>query len=325
MTPMVSVIIPTFNRAPLVVNAIESVLAQTYKNYELIVVNDGSVDNTQEIVKPYGQRLRYFYQENRGASAAQNKGIELAKGEWISILADDDEWLPTKLQRQFEALDALGKDYDACFTNCQIDGNPDIQQTAFDLVGLPENEPFGFLDDPVRHVLAHDCVICIQSLLVRRRLVNEVGRFDDAMVVAEDTDLLLRLALKTKFCFVSEPLVKIDRSRSRERLMDLFSQNSEKMFSSKEHMFRKWLILPDLVDPQLRAQTEQHLQDLYLAWMLKKLYEFRFAEAFAKMRQAKEAGDSYLRILATLAFRAARKIWPPLSHQSHSAGQATPS
>jgi glycosyltransferase involved in cell wall biosynthesis len=308
LTPLVSVVIPTFNRAPLVVKAVESVFAQTHKDYEVVVVDDGSTDNTREVLEPHRQRLRYVYQANRGASAAQNAGIDFAEGEWISILADDDEWHPTKLERQFEALDALGEGFDACFTNCHIIGNPDIQQTAFELVGLAMDPSFGVLDDPVRHMLARDAVICVQSLLVRKSLVKELGGFDEAMVVAEDTDFLLRLALKTKFCFVSEPLVRIDRDPSRVRLMDLFSVHSDKMFSSQEYMYRKWLTLPDFRDPELRAQTLETLHNLYLAWMIRKLYQFRFSEAFAKMRQGREVGDGYLRILSRLASRAARKV-----------------
>jgi glycosyltransferase involved in cell wall biosynthesis len=310
---MVSVIIPTFNRAALLVKAIESVFAQTYKDYEVIVVDDGSVDNTREILKPYCHQLRYFYQQNRGASAAQNNGIELAKGEWISILASDDEWLPTKLERQLEVLSALGEDFRACITDCQFVGSHDLHQTAFELGGLKKYGSFGVLDNPVRYVLAHYAVIYVQSLLVRRSIINEIGGFDEAMVVAEDTDLSLRLAFKAKFCFVSEPLVRIDRATSRPRLFDLFSQNSEKMFSSKEHMFRKWLSLPEMTNPEVRVQIYQSLRSLYDDWTISKLYQFRFFEAFTKMRQAKRTGGSYSRILSKLASRAARRICAPLT------------
>src|SRR5215831_7640198 len=99
-SPSVSVVIPTFNRGCLVVRAIQSVLNQTYQDYEIIVVDDGSTDNTREKLRPYLGHIQYYYQENRGASSAQNEGIQLAKGEWISILGSDDTWLPNKLQSQ---------------------------------------------------------------------------------------------------------------------------------------------------------------------------------------------------------------------------------
>ncbi len=307
MMPLVSVVIPTFNRAGLVVNAIESVFDQTFKDYEVVVVDDGSTDNTREALEPYRRRIRYFYQTNRGASAAQNKGIELATGEWISILADDDEWLPTKLERQLEVLRQLGSDFGACFTNCEYTGNPAIRQTAFEIVGLRTQPVFGALDDPVRYILARDAVICVQSLLVRKSIVAEVGPFDEAMVVAEDTDLLLRLALRTRFCFVAEPLVRIDQNPARERLMDLIALNSEKMFSSLEHMYRKWLALPEM-DLDLRAQTLETLRDLYVAWTISELYQFRIAGALAKVKQGTEFGGGYSQMLSRLGSRAVQKI-----------------
>jgi glycosyltransferase involved in cell wall biosynthesis len=311
MTPLVSVVIPTFNRAGLVVNAIESVFAQTFKDYEVVVVDDGSTDNTREALEPYGRRIRYFYQTNRGASAAQNKGIELATGEWISILADDDEWLPTKLERQLEVLGQFGSDFGACFTNCEYTANSAIRQTTFEMVGLRTQPVFGALDDPVRYILARDVVIWVQSVLVRKSLVAEVGAFDEAMVVAEDTDLLIRLALRTRFCFVAEPLVRIDRNPARERLIDLFALNSEKMFSSLEHMYRKWLALPEM-DLDLRARTLENLGNLYLAWTIRNLYHCRIAGALAKVKKGSEFGGGYLHMLSRLAYRALRKICRPL-------------
>lgn len=312
MPPTVSVIIPTFNRSGRVGNAIESVLRQTYSDFEIVVVDDGSTDDTRERLEAYWGRIKYVHQQNRGASAAQNKGVALATGTWVSILADDDEWLPTKLEYQFEALARCPEQCGACFTDCQFVEDRDLQQTAFELCGLKKYGSFGSLDNPLRYVLARHAGIYVQSLLVRRSLVDELGGFDEAMVVAEDTDLLLRLALKTKFCFVSEPLVKIDRTNSRSRLSELFSQNSEKMFSSREHMFRKWLNLPEMTDPEIRPQISESLRDLYVAWTIRKLYQFRFLEAFAKTRQARSAGESYLRILSKLTVRAARKIYAPL-------------
>ena len=167
----------------------------------------------------------------------------------------------------------------------------------------------------LKYVLARHPVIWVQSLLVRRSLLNKLGGVDKTMVVAEDTDLLLRLALKTKFCFVSEPLVKIDRIPSRPRLTELFSLKSEKMFSSKEHMFRKWLSLPEMTNPEVQAQICESLRSLYDDWTIRKLYQFSFFEAFAKMREGRRMGDSFLRILSKLAFRAVRKVCTPLTRE----------
>lgn len=139
---MVSVVIPTFNRGEHLIGALESVFAQTHQDYEVIVVDDGSTDDTRRRLQPYVERIRYFYQDNQGASAARNKGIEFARGEWIATLGSDDVWSPTKLERQFEAITALGGDLGACFTDCQFAGNSSLRRTAFDLGGLDKEWPF---------------------------------------------------------------------------------------------------------------------------------------------------------------------------------------
>ena len=103
---MVSVIIPTFNRAYLLGRAVESVLSQTYNNYEIIVVDDGSDDGTGEIIESFNKRVRFFRIPHSGVSKARNTGIEKAKGDWISFLDSDDYWLPQKLEKQMTYLNA---------------------------------------------------------------------------------------------------------------------------------------------------------------------------------------------------------------------------
>ncbi len=105
MNPMlVSVIIPTYNRARTIERAVNSVLAQTWKEVEVIVVDDGSTDQTSEVLKVYGDKIRVIHQQNGGASAARNTGIKAATGEIISFLDSDDEWLPSKTERQVKLL-----------------------------------------------------------------------------------------------------------------------------------------------------------------------------------------------------------------------------
>lgn len=309
MKPTVSVVIPTFNRGEFVVNALESVFAQTYQDYEVIVVDDGSTDDTRDKLRPYMERIRYFYQKNQGASAARNKGIEVARGEWISTLDSDDVWLPTKLERQFEAISALGGDFGACFTDCQFAGDPSLHRTAFELGGLDKARSFGILDNPLYYVAFRRPVIWIQSLLIRRSLLSDLGGFDESLVVIQDTDLIFQLAMKTKFCFTAEPLVKVDRTPTRQGgLIDLLNNGDEKGFLDKEHMFKKWLRLPGVVDPAVRSRILERLQESYVDWIYRNIRQFRFWAAFEKIRLARELGTSRLEISSKLALRAGGAI-----------------
>lgn len=309
---MVSVVIPTFNRGEHLIGAVKSVLAQTYRDYEIIVVDDGSNDDTLLELKPYMGRIRYFYQQNQGAGSARNRGIEAAAGEWISMLDSDDVWLPTKLERQFEAIATLGRDFGACFTDCEFAGDTGLHQTVFELGGLDKGRSFGVLANPLYYVVFRRPVIRIPSLLVRRSLMDELGGFDETMTVAEDTDLLFRLALKTRFCFVAEPLVKIDRTPTRSTgLMELFYRGDEKAFCSKEHMYKKWLESAEAIDPAAGRRILELLRELYVEWAIRKIKQLRFREAFEKTRLAKEIGLSSLEIFSKMTSRAARKITRP--------------
>jgi glycosyltransferase involved in cell wall biosynthesis len=316
--PTVSVIIPTFNRSNLVVNALRSVLCQTYRDYEIIVVDDGSTDDTAEVLKPYIDRIQYVYQPNLGASAAQNKGVQVARGKWISILASDDLWLPTKLESQLKVVTTLGEDFGACFTNCDFFGNTHARPSAFEQAGLFEDLPSGPLEKPLKLILARHPAIYVQSLLVLRSLIESPNGFDERLVVAEDTDLLFRLAFNTKFCFVNERLVRIDRTPSRNvGLMELFSKSDDRAFGSLEHLFQKWICLPENTDPELRRTLEERLKLVYYDWLVAKLYRFRYVKAFEIAARIKAIGDNNKMIGRTLAYRAKRKI-SSLIDQFHS-------
>ena len=102
---MISVVIPAFDSEATIARAIESVLAQTYKDYEIIVVDDGSKDGTGDAVRAFGDKVNYIYQENAGVSVARNTALAAAKGEWIAFLDADDQWLPDKLEKQMQLLE----------------------------------------------------------------------------------------------------------------------------------------------------------------------------------------------------------------------------
>lgn len=316
MAPTVSVIIPTYNRSALLPKAIESVLAQTYKDYELIVIDDGSTDDTRERLKPYTERIRYFYQHNGGASAAQNKGIEVARGKWVSVLASDDVWLPTKLARQLETLAALGNEFGACFTDCSYMGDPSGRPSVFEQAGFRTNSEFGQLDNPARYILGTYPAIYFQSLIVLRSLLKEAKGFDDAIGVSEDRDLIFRLTFKTKFCFVSAPLVRIDATPSVSRLTDLLGHKDDQLYAWFEYRCKKWLALPELADRETRQIIQDELIGVYYGWVILKLNELRLADAIEKVNQIRRTGDGYFTIFFTLLVRAIRKLFRALRGRS---------
>jgi len=124
--PRISVIIPTYNSAHYICEAIDSVLSQTYKDYEIIVVDDGSKDNTKEVLKEYSEKIVYVYQDNAGVNAARTRGLKEAKGEYIALIDADDKWLPDKLREQVEFMD----------------GSPEINLVFSDFYNFNENGPF---------------------------------------------------------------------------------------------------------------------------------------------------------------------------------------
>ena len=306
-TPSVSVIIPTYNRSALLVNALESVLRQTYTDYELIVIDDGSTDDTRERLQPYMERIRYYYQENRGASAAQNSGVRIATGKWISILGSDDVWRPTKLARQFEVLSALGDEYGACVTNCDYIGNSGMSSTVFDEAGIKTDQAFGPLENPIQYIVKENG-ICVQSLLLLRTLFNELGGFDESLGLSEDRDLIFRLSFKTKFCFISAPLVSIDRTPGVQRLTGLLSRKDDQTFSWLELAHNRMLSQSALMDRKTCEIIQNELIGIYYGWAKERIGSLRLMIAIQIIKKIKHMGQSYPRIIWTLLSSAGSKV-----------------
>jgi glycosyltransferase involved in cell wall biosynthesis len=309
---LISVVIPTYNRAEAVCRAVRSVLDQTYSNIEVIVVDDGSTDDTQARLRQFGSQIQVITGRNAGASAARNRGIGVAHGKFIAFLDSDDRWLPQKLECQMKALRSLGEDYGVCFTDCRFVGSSDLNTSAFQLAGLQvqSHSEFSTLDSPLNWVLARNAVVYLQCLVVELGLMKEVQGLDEVMVVAEDTDLVFRLALKTKFCFVASELAEIDRTPGRpEGLMELFYQGADRMYESKLWMFKKWLSLPNLVDPGTRESILIAQQELLFEWAIQRMRRLKFRETFSTVKELRGAGVASFAIFSTLTRRAVRKLF----------------
>jgi len=195
--PIVTVVITAFNRAGVVVEAVDSVFAQTFTNLELIVVDDGSSDGTSSVLEPFSDRISYHWQENSGPSAARNRGIELAGGDFIAFLDSDDLWKPEKLARQMEFLDSHSK-YPICYTDeIWIRNGRRVNQ------GKRHRKYGGW----IFHRVLPLCIISPSSVLIRKQLFDDVGKFDETLPACEDYDMWIRVASKFQVGFIPEPLI----------------------------------------------------------------------------------------------------------------------
>lgn len=184
--PQVSVIIPTYNCARYLPEAIDSVLAQSFQDFEIIVIDDGSTDNTAEVLQSYGDRLRVIYQQNQGVALARNQGIQAAQGQWIAFLDADDVLLTHKLEAQIE-LAASYSDLGIIHSGWnRVDAEGNLLMTVKPWQEIPELTLESWLR--WKPVLP-------SAMLFRRQWLNQAGGFDPRFPPAEDTELVLRLAL----------------------------------------------------------------------------------------------------------------------------------
>ena len=200
MNSLVSIIIPVYNTGRYLKEAVDSAVNQIYKNKEIIVVDDGSTDNTKKVVEPYlnSGKMKYIYQENKGVAGARNTGIKAAKGEFIAFLDSDDIFLPDKIEKQVEILkNAPDFDIVCCVTGHFFDDDKENIRTF-------KNKPI--TDDQLKN-LSKGNFININTALVRRGIVEKI-LFDENLRTSEDWDFWIRVHLSGhKFLFHDDVLV----------------------------------------------------------------------------------------------------------------------
>jgi len=232
----VSVIIPTFNRATFLKTAIESVLRQNYDNFEIIITDDNSQDNTQGVVKEFSdKRIRYIRQKkNKGVSAARNTAIKVSEGEYIAFLDDDDEWLAEKLKKQVEIIEKCPAKVCGVYSNFFIIENsekkiakinPRIKDKRGNLF-----EQFA-LGNPIH----------TSTVLIRSECLENIGLFDESISYMEDRDLWIRLSEKWDFEFINEPLIMVHTHKKAKLSENLQWQTlgREKMLEKYNYLFNK--------------------------------------------------------------------------------------
>lgn len=200
MTPKISVIIPSYNRASVLPRALDSVLAQSFCGFEVIVVDDGSSDQTSEVLAGYQCRpnLKVFKTRNRGVSAARNLGIASSLGEWLAFLDSDDEWLPEKLQKQMNFVE----DNPSCRL---VHGEEIWIRNGRRVNPMKKHQKRGgdVFADAVRF-----CCISPSTVLIKRDLLQEVGLFREDFPVCEDFDLWLRISGLYPVGYIGDFLIK---------------------------------------------------------------------------------------------------------------------
>ena len=248
--PTVSVIIPTFNRAHSLKEALDSVLEQTYQDFELLVVDDGSNDHTRQMLAAYPGCVTYLFQENQGVSSARNLGIQTSQGTYIALLDSDDLWLPKKLERQIEIMEAEPA-LQLCHTEeIWIRRGVRVNQKK------KHQKQGGYIFPNCLPL----CVISPSSALIRRALFDEIGFFDESLPACEDYDLWLRICCRYPVHFIETPLITkrgghedqlsrkywgIDRFRVKAliKLLENETLTAEQDIQAREELCRKCEIL----------------------------------------------------------------------------------
>lgn len=217
--PRVTIIIPAYNKAAWTVKTVQSVLDQTYPDIEIIVVDDGSRDNTKEALAAFGDKIRYVYKENGGACSARNLGIRLAQGEFIGFLDCDDLYLPEKvvLSVQFlkEHPQAIFVHTDAYFID------------AHDATIGQYKHPWAKREGKIAHQLILKNFICNSTILVRRKALERAGYFDETIFTPADWDLWLRLSEVGEVGYLNKPLTKY-------RVVDNYTFNKLELAEKEE-------------------------------------------------------------------------------------------
>jgi glycosyltransferase involved in cell wall biosynthesis len=223
----ITVIIPTYNRASMIRESVASVLRQTFTDFEIIVVDDGSTDNTKAVVESFKDpRIKYIYQENRGASAARNTGIEASSSEYVAFLDSDDVYIDNAIENALKYLE-LYPDVGFCYGQCHMSRlGGEVYRTRISHFHKKSTviKPL----TQVKELLAIDCPITLSTLTVRRTCLIEIGGFNEDLVVAEDWHVFIKLAKKYPAFYIAEPLT-IQRHHNKQ-LRHLIKPGKEKAF-----------------------------------------------------------------------------------------------
>jgi len=237
----VTIIIPTYNAAPFIERAIDSILAQTYTDYEIFVIDDGSTDNTKTILEQYGNRITYILQSNQGVAIARNYGIMNSRSEYIAFLDSDDQWLPEKLKLQTRILEDNN--------NIGLVHSNDIRISEGGKILFIDNPQIKYLSGKInKYLLLRKASVKTSTVLLRRDCLEKVGLFDPYLskLGVEDRDLWIRFTKYYNAYYIEKPHVKyLVRSES-------MSNQQKKMLEGRYYIVNKHYPPKNGIDIQRR-------------------------------------------------------------------------
>jgi glycosyltransferase involved in cell wall biosynthesis len=273
MMQNVSVVLTCYNGARWISGAIESVLAQTYGDFELVIIDDGSADDSKEIIAPYlcDERVRYIYQNNRGFSSAINRGIKESSGCLIGFIGQDDLWMPNKLELQVKYF-SKRRDIDLVHSNYYfVDSEERIIRVV--KATVPDSSS---KQEVVKRLFLNN-LLGFETVLVKRKCFDEVGFFDERMVGFSDHDMWLRVAGSFNIGYLSLSLVK-----KRQHELQLSKVRIESVLKDE------FLLVKKAIDryPFLKKAERKKLASLYYAWGIALLKKESIKEAEQKLLKA---------------------------------------
>lgn len=253
MNEKVSVIIPVYNGEKYINQAIESVLQQTYTNYEIIVVDDGSTDNSKQILSPYFDKIKYIYQKNQGVATARNKGLEIATGNYIAFLDQDDYFLPNKLESQLQKI--VKKPY----LGMIIGGWQIVDQKG---KGKTAVQPWLKLLNLNTEELVIYKPVFLGAMLFRRNWLEKVGKFNIKLIQTPDVELVLRLAVQNCRADWDRQIVVCYRQHDKNASQDVVLQAEE-----LELILEQFFTQSDLSPEIIKLKNKSIYQSLvWIAW-----------------------------------------------------------
>lgn len=261
--PLISVIIPCYNSEEWIIDSLQSIYNQTYKNFEVIIVDDGSDDNTQQVVEQFDASIIYKYQENKGPAAARNLGGKLANGEYIAFLDSDDLWEENKLQKQISYINA-NKEVDLILTNVTV-VDEDKKYLFKHYNKVPK-----FNDELIIELFLGNIVMNTPTILVKKKVFDEVSGFPEDLPMREDHYFLMKVSNNHRIAHIKDHLVK-RRIRESSISHDISPNNILSMNQPFINLSIKNF-------PILKKYKKQVLSDLYLSlakkyWSLGKFKE----------------------------------------------------